>query len=105
MDVSSQAPDEASKRCDAHWVIVYQRVKSQTGKRVGDDDAEEEAEKETRLTTADLSQQPHQIRVIVHNDPSDSLENVLLKWFTELGFGFSIEGVSKGRRCNFTHNA
>src|SRR6218665_777064 len=99
MDVSSQAPDAASTRCDAHWVIVYQRVESQTGKR------EEAGENETHLTTADLAQQPHQIRVIVHNDSSDSLENVLLKWFTELGFGFSIEEVRKGRRCNFTHNA
>ena len=64
----------------------------------------DEGKDETHLTP-DVSRQPHQIQVIVHNDLSESLENVIFDWITELKCGISIEEVRKGRHCNFTHNA
>ena len=101
MDVSSEVPDTASKRCDDHWVdgadVVYRREESQTEKREDEGNAREEGENETHLV-ADLLQQPHQIRVIVHNQLSESSENVIFDRFTELKCGFSIEEVRKGKQ-------
>src|SRR6218665_1446987 len=104
MDVSGKAPDTSSERWVDAAQVVYQRQESQTGKRE-EDDAEEEGENETLQSTADLSRQPHQIRVIVHNNHPDSSENVLVKWLdAEEQCGVSIEEVRKGRVCNLTHN-
>lgn len=86
-------------------VIVYQREESQAGEREEEVDVEgdawgmEEGENE-RQATSDVSRQPHQIRVIVHNDVSESLENVIFDWFKELKSGISIEEVRKGRIWN-----
>src|SRR6218665_2880554 len=111
MDVSSEVPDTASKRCDAHLVdgadVVYQREESQTGKGEEEDVslvARKKGEKETYLT-ADLLQQPHQIRVIVHKHLSESSENVISVWITELKCGISIGEVRKGKHYSFIHNA
>lgn len=103
MDVSRKAPDTSSERRFDGADVVYQKQESQTGERE-EDDTEEEDENETLQATADLSRQPHQIRVIVHNNHSDSSDNVLVTWMTELQCGVSIEEVRKGRVCKFAHN-